>query len=949
VSPERWQRIKNVFGEARIREGAEREAFLEEACGADYGLRTEVDSLLRENGSGLESPIQATDWTGRDLGPFHVVEKIGAGGMGAVWKATDSKLGRTVALKFVAAHNLSGETQQRLLREAQASAALDHPSICHVYGIHEELGQTFIAMAYVDGPALAEKIKERPLPLDEALDIAIQIAEGLQEAHEKGVVHRDIKPHNVMLTAKGQVKITDFGLASLADRSKLTKTGTTLGTPAYMAPEQLEGGEVDRRADLWALGCVLYEMLTQKTPFDAEYEQAVAYGILNEEPEPVSAQRAGLPLDVDRVISKALSKNCQLRYQHADDFLVDLRGLRGSQKSGPVPLSAGAAHASTSRPLSATLPWFLAICACLGVAYLALRPPVKQVGVRKFTLATPLGAESSPSVLFSGAKISPTGDSIVYTTEAGIAVRHLTELDARLLEGTGGAIRPLFSPDGSMIAYGSDGELRKLSSSGGTSTLVCKWPGRSYFGGAWKPDGSEIIFSSGVAPALYRVAAGGGQPELLFSPDELRSMAAEATALRSGRGRTTPLATRPVFAGESGEVLVFSLGYGGGVRMVAVNLATRQSKILRPGSSHGYAPSGHLIYGSGSGVWALSLSPERLEATGEPFLIAEGAFASSAAQDGTLIYVERELQSSRLVMRDRSGVRQGYVTEALPMLTSPALHSSGKRLVFEAWQEREEWRAPEPDGELWAHDIEKGATRRLRGTANEEFRPVWSPSGEEVLYSSNEPGDFDLFIRRWDSSDEPRLVIGEEAREVSCDWSSDGLFILFRRQELGATGDMWYLQRDSGESEEWRAQPFIESPDADIRLARFSPNGRYVAYESDESGSTDIYVRSFPDGEFQGQISSAGGSVPLWGAGGRELFYVEGDVLMTTQVTTEGEFRFGKPERLFRDPNLRYTRAYPYAPTADSQQFVMPEPVGEPAPARLRLVQNWYEEFRDRH
>ncbi len=292
---------------------------------------------------------------GRTILQYRIAEKLGEGGMGVVYKAEDTQLRRTVALKFLPRETLDEEeVKARLLREAQAAASLDHPNICHVYGIHEEDGETFIAMAFIDGPSLAEKIKERPLPLEEALSIAAQIAEGLHEAHEHGVVHRDIKPQNILLTAKGQVKILDFGLAALTGRSKLTKTGTTMGTPAYMAPEQLEGRNVDRRADVWALGCVLYEMLTQKSPFEADYEQAIGYGILNEDPEPVTALRRGLPPKVDDLLAKALAKDRDERYQHADDMLADLRVLQ-KQSSGARKTSSGRSTiaATTGQAVSA--------------------------------------------------------------------------------------------------------------------------------------------------------------------------------------------------------------------------------------------------------------------------------------------------------------------------------------------------------------------------------------------------------------------------------------------------------------------------------------------------------------------------------------------------------------------------------------------------------------------
>ncbi len=336
MSPERWRRIKQIAFEAMDLASEERTAFVAAEAGDDEELLRSVARLIEADASGgdtLERAIageaarvQPSHEAGTEVGHYRVVEKVGAGGMGEVWKAEDTQLRRTVALKFLSSETLqSDDTRARLVREAQASAALDHPNICHVYGIHEENGETFIAMAYIDGPSLADKIKERPLPLNEALDIAVQIAEGLQEAHDKGIVHRDIKPANVMLTPKGQVKIMDFGLAAVTGRSRLTKTGTTLGTPAYMAPEQLEGRDVDRRADIWALGCVLYEMLTQRTPFEAEYEQAIAYGILNEQPEPLTAFRSGIPVPLDRVVGKSLAKAPEERYQSASDFGVDLR------------------------------------------------------------------------------------------------------------------------------------------------------------------------------------------------------------------------------------------------------------------------------------------------------------------------------------------------------------------------------------------------------------------------------------------------------------------------------------------------------------------------------------------------------------------------------------------------------------------------------------------------
>ncbi len=484
---------------------------------------------------------------GSSISHYLIVEKLGEGGMGVVYKAEDTQLRRTVALKFLPRETLDEEeVKARLIREAQAAAALDHPNICHVYGIHEEDGETFIAMAYIAGPSLADKIKERPLPLEEALSIAAQIGEGLHEAHEHGVVHRDIKPQNILLTAKGQVKILDFGLAALTGRSKLTKTGTTMGTPAYMAPEQLEGRNVDRRADVWALGCVLYEMLTQRTPFEADYEQAIGYGILNEDPEPVTAQRAGLSPEIDRLLSKALAKDRDERYQHADELLADLGVLQkqtGARKASsgrstilrttqmtsavPATMTAGqtVTHAEALPPDAVIVQRssqraLQALAAVLGIAFLGLlvfnftqAPP--EIPLRRFSFA-PDGFTQDTS------RISPDGKFILFRARTGdqnsLWLRSLENESARELAGTAGVLRGGFwSPDSLSIGFGTGAELKRVSINGGDPITLCELPAggqRAFVGGTWSPDGERIVFSSGLR--LYEIPSRGGEPELLF-------------------------------------------------------------------------------------------------------------------------------------------------------------------------------------------------------------------------------------------------------------------------------------------------------------------------------------------------------------------------------------------------------------------------------------------------
>ncbi len=370
MSHERWHRIEEVYHSALERTPDQRPAFLTEICGSDDELRREVESLLR-HGDSQEALVDrpaweaagellgtsAKDWSGQTVSHYQILEKLGEGGMGVVYKARDSRLGRTVALKFLAADRVAEPSlRQRFHHEAQAAAALDHPNICTVYEIDERDGETFLAMAFVDGPTLREKIEQRPLGLEEAIGIAIQIGEGLEAAHERGIVHRDVKSANILLTPSGQARITDFGLATLADRTRLTQEGAIVGTPQYMSPEQARGEVVDRRSDLWSLGVVLYEMVCGQLPFGGETAPAAVFAVLHKEPEPLTALRSRVPMELDRIVAKALAKNPAERYQHAADILVDLRSVRRLLESRSGTSAADRAAADTSAGRKAGLP-----------------------------------------------------------------------------------------------------------------------------------------------------------------------------------------------------------------------------------------------------------------------------------------------------------------------------------------------------------------------------------------------------------------------------------------------------------------------------------------------------------------------------------------------------------------------------------------------------------------
>ena len=498
---------------------------------------------------------------GKTISHYKITAKLGEGGMGVVYKAEDTKLRRTVALKFLSPAALDDEEEKaRFLREAQAAALLDHPNIVAVYDIDKVDGQTFIAMAFVDGPVLTKKIKERPLKLAEAFDLASQICEGLKEAHEQGVTHRDIKPANIMLTLKGKVKITDFGLAHLSGRSKLTKSGTTLGTPAYMSPEQALGNTTDQRTDVWAAGVVLYEMVAGRLPFASDYQQATIYSIINEAPEPLTALRTGLPTDRDRVISKALGKKPDERYQHIDELLVDLRRLGkhlGSPKSSPdtgtspvTPTTpeiskprAAEAEPSTRQhqePGVALVPKqqlrvFQAIAGVAAMAALVLvispfreAPPANPT--RRFAVSPTPGVRDS--AYSKTAAVAPNGEHIAFLGDGPsrkLWVQDLDQQQPRVIEGTEGAFEPFWSPDSRFIGFATSSELRRVPVQGGTPVRICPHSG-SFIGGAWSPDGEVIVFSSGNPAVLYEVPAGSGAAQVLLSPGDMDSTPGETTA-----------------------------------------------------------------------------------------------------------------------------------------------------------------------------------------------------------------------------------------------------------------------------------------------------------------------------------------------------------------------------------------------------------------------------------
>ncbi len=719
---------------------------------------------------------------GQSISHYKLVSQLGEGGMGVVYKAEDTKLKRQVALKFLAQHLLDdAEAKERFLREAQAAAALHHPNICPVHEIDEVDGKTFISMAFLKGETLEDRIAQGPLSLKDALEIARQVADGLEAAHEEGIFHRDIKPANIMVDPKGRATIMDFGLARLTEASRLTKVDTAMGTVAYMSPEQGQGMDVDGRTDIWALGCVLYEMVSGQRPFQGQYDQALLYEIVHEEPAALTGLRTGVPIELELLTSKCLAKDRDDRYQHASDAAVDLRTLGEKLKSGrstilrtapmtgavPAPMTAG----QTLNPAEALPPGAVivqqkshraaqALAAAFAIAFFAVLaihltevpPEAPPATVTRFSFA--------PERL-SDARISPDGKYILYAagggSESSLWLRSLSDESARELPGTEGAIGGFWSPDSSWIGFatvGIGGELKRISIDGGSPITLCELPSGSqyayaFLGGSWSPDDERIVFSSGLQ--MYEIAARGGQPQLLFdSSNSPRPYAFYPHFLPVGRG---PAA------------LVYTAAQNPAEHWVAVlNLETGERRELGPGSWPVYSTDGYLVHGptdsSERGLWAWPFSLETLEPAEDAFPISTVGLAATVSHDGTLAYQDQVGNGAdrSLAWRNRAGEMLETVGQPQNM-AQPALSPDGQRIAVRSTE------SGSPD--IWVHDLIRSTKTRLTFEEGTEAWPNWSPSGREIAYRKGNS----LLRKAADGTGEAVVLVEGEGNLFSPDWS----------------------------------------------------------------------------------------------------------------------------------------------------------------------------------
>ncbi len=911
---------------------------------------------------------------GQTISHYKITEKLGEGGMGVVYKAEDTKLGRPVALKFLAAHLLKDEeANKRFHREAKAAASVHHPNVCPVYEIGEEEGQTFLAMAFIEGDSLDKKIEQGPLKILEALDIAQQIANGLEAAHEKGVVHRDIKPGNVIVDDKGHVTVMDFGLALLTEGSKLTKFDTTLGTVAYMSPEQAEGAEVDNRTDIWALGCVLYEMVCGQRPFKGLYDQALVYEILNEEHEPITGVRAGVPMELEVFVAKCLAKDREERYKDAGDLAVDLKSLQKKLESGRSTIvrtppagsreqrafaavadsegrePGGRATVSgvdsvqhrtrtlTNRERLLAVVSAVLLIALLVVSFVRFDEETLEPAVRRFSFTPENLHPVAVDTTRSRAAISPNGKHIVYVAagdEPTLWVRDIEHQEPRMLAGTEGALPDgiFWSPDSRFIGFVADDSLKKVPVEGGSVITLSPVHRDGYASGSWSPDGHSIVFSAGLPPRVFEIPDQGGEPRLLF----------EREVTERGRGNWFP-SFLPEDA--AARTIVFTVGTVNDQEIAVKNLENGQFSALTAGAFPIYSPSGHIVYQTNvreAGLWALPFSIETLRATGEAFRVAEGLADPSLADDGTLVAVDFEdARPRQLAWFDRAGQKLGVMGRPQQGMLEPALSPDGRRVAVKF--------AQGGDLDIWVHDVDRSVSTRLTFDPGDDDSPVWSPSGKEIAFSSNRRGNQDIFIRSADGSGEATFLMGAAVLEFPQSWSADGQILLYTIAGPRTGWDIGYLQRKPQDGT-FEAHVFLQTEFSETN-GQLSPDGRFLAYNSNESGRNEIYVRSFPQGSGKRQVTANGGRQPLWRKDGGELFFIEGETLTAVAVSTVGEFSVGSPKPLFRLPRFPgMVIEYQYDVSADGRRFVIVEDVEDEQANRpsIHIVLNWYEEFRER-
>jgi eukaryotic-like serine/threonine-protein kinase len=894
--------------------------------------------------------------SGTRLGHYEIIAAIGAGGMGEVYRARDSKLGREVAIKILPQTFVpDAERLGRFQREAKVLAALNHPNIASIYGLEDSGSTHGLVMELVEGPTLADRLKRGPIPIDEALRIAKQICEALEYAHERGIVHRDLKPANVKATNDDAVKVLDFGLAKAieGDPSSIdistsptisrlaTMQGVLLGTAAYMSPEQAKGKAVDRRADIWAFGCVLYEMLTGRMAFSGETVTDTLAAVIRAEPE-WSELPGSTPAPLRLLLQRCLQKDARQRLRDIGEARIGVDEVL-SGAPGPGPAAAPPIPAPLWRR---ALPWSTTIvlgiiAAAFALAYMrADRTP--EQSIRSLIPAPPKVSFAFSPAPYGTPLLSPDGTRLVFPGQGAdgkesLWVRPLASLDAQQLQGTDGAAFPFWAPDSRQIGFFQDKKLKKIDVTGGPALTICD--AENARGGTWNQSGT-ILFApepaaaaSATGSTLFEVPAAGGTPSAIASREVKTSSGAFSNRW-------------PVFLPDGRHFLYLSGNlYAPGTTQLGIyagELGSSQAKFLVQAASDAlYAAPGYLLFLRGDTLMAQGFDAGDQELKGSAFPVGQNVGSPqdyrlglfSVSQTGLLIYGAAPELGGQLVWFDDAGKRLG--TAGPPGASFARLSPDGKRLAYASVN------ATAGSGDIWTEDLERGVqTRFTFGPVS--LAPVWSPDGSRIVYASADGASLSLMVRDSSGAGNPEsLSSGGHEFQIPTDWSRDGRYILFQKGGSGSARlqAIWALPLFGDR------KPFLYlQSQFGVGEGALSPDGRLVAYVSNESGNGEVYLSPFPGGGSKWQVSQGGGAGPQWSRNGGALYYAApgGKILEASVKESGSAVEIGAPRELFQDEMMATNAAEAntgYSVTPDGKRFLVGEGSANASP--LTLVTNW--------
>ncbi len=893
---------------------------------------------------------------GTQIGPYRIVAPLGVGGMGEVYRATDSRLGRDVAIKILPKElSASLERKQRFEREAKTISSLNHPNICTLYDIGSQDGLDYLVMECLDGETLADRLERGPLPLEQALKYGVEIASALDRAHRNGLVHRDLKPGNVMLTTTG-AKLLDFGLAKpvgplsgltltvaapASVHSPVTQEGVIVGTFQYMSPEQIDSKDLDARSDIFSFGAVLYEMLTGRHAFPGKSQLSVISAILEKDPEPISNLKPMTPATLDHAVRRCLAKDPEERWQTARDLALELKWIAGepSQVSAAIPAQNGRRQRWVGGLAVAF--GLLALALVLSLA-LMVRAPKPAQTVR---LLSDIGADAK---LYAGygtsSVLSPDKTRVAFVASSSdekqrLYIRSLDQLQATALAGTEDAESPFFSPDSQWLGFFANGKLKKIAVQGGAVVTLCDAP--SGRGGTWGEDGT-IVFAPDIRTPLFKVPSAGGTP-------------VRVTTLMEAAGEATQRWPQYLPGGKA--VLFTSDTHGGDYEdadIAVYSTATGERKKLLSGGYFGrYLPTGHLVYMHEDTVFAVPFDVQRLQVTGSPAPILEGVSATtgsasvqiSFSDNGTLVYVPGHggFPLVAIYWMDRQG-KFTPIREKPDNYYEPAFSPDGKRVALQI------------NSDIWVDDLARDTLTRLTFDGNNRT-PVWTPDGQRITYSHFEKagsvGAADLYWTNADGTGTPFRLTESRNRKFPSSWHPNGKLLVYDQSAPDGKLSAFALTVEGDERTGWKTgenKLLMSSSFLESRWS-FSPDGRWLAYMSNESGNWEVYVRAFPGAGGKWQISIAGGLNPKWSRGSKELFYSTPDnKIMVAPYTVSGQsFNPGQPQLWSSGQFTERLGMLNFDVHPDGKRVaVLKTPVGreELPPSKFAIVFNFFDELR---